>query len=199
MFKMSLSFSMLIGLGLSLSTPSEAKTPCSVNLMLNPSAKTGVQIFNAPNGKPILIVPPAEETFHMVHVVDLKKGWWKIDALGPDIGEKVSFDEAWVQIGNTESEHDDGEITSDKDGKPMLSTPVYAGPGYAKKTGGKMMLNVPVDLSGCKGPWLKFSQTRDGKTVAGWWAPEDQCPNSVTNCVNGDKGERTGVDDMGNR
>lgn len=46
--------------------------------------------------------------------------------------------------------------------------------------------------------WLKIRHTYQGKTLAGWWAPEDQCASVVTNCINGSSGEDTGTDSWGN-
>ena len=71
--------------------------------MLKNTAQSGVKIFSSPTGKPILIVPPAEETFHSISVIASQKEWWKIQVIYPDNGQTVSIDEAWVRIKDSES------------------------------------------------------------------------------------------------
>ena len=79
------------------------------------------------------------------------------------------------------------------------STPVYTSPTYAKKSGVRVHMDAKVEFVGCHGPWVKISHRDKGKHTLGWWAPEDQCPNTVTNCHKSDEGEKTGVDSDGNR
>jgi hypothetical protein len=80
-----------------------------------------------------------------------------------------------------------------------LTTPIYRAPTYSKKSGSQMHLKAKIAFLGCQGPWLQVSHQYNDVTTVGWGSPENQCPNSVMNGHKSNKGERTGVEDEGNR
>ena len=77
------------------------------------------------------------------------------------------------------------------------STPIYTGPTYAKKSGVRVHMDAEIEFVGCHGPWVKISHRYEGVHTLGWWAPEDQCTNTVTNCHKSEEGEMPGIDSYG--
>ena len=172
---------------------------CDISLRVEDTSKTGTNIRMEPKGTVLFALPQALETFHGLHVVGYKNGWWKLNKVYHELGSTIAIEEAWIHKSVATTGHDDGEMKADGQNGMMLTTPIYAGPTYAKKTGVLMNIKGKIEFIGCSGRWLHIKHQFAGKTTTGWWAPEDQCHNSVTNCLNGSKGEETGVDQEGNR
>jgi hypothetical protein len=177
--------------------PVSAKA-CRVVLVLETPTREAVPIHSKPGG-PVLFTDNwwEAEIFRTVRVVGYEKGWWKIDTSRLESAPKMAINEGWIRVSHTLFAIGDVEIGRMTGGR--YSTPIYTGPTYAKKSGVRVHKDAEIEFVGCHGPWVEISHRYEGTHTLGWWAPEDQCPNTVTNCHKSDEGEKTGVDSDGNR
>jgi hypothetical protein len=103
------------------------------------------------------------------------------------------MDGAWVNVGwvggcNTSESESGGWIHNADlrlgtrgytDGCGAYERPSYWAPVFSEFRGGS-----EGKVIGCSGAWLLHEhwETEDSEFCSGWLEPEDQCPNSVTNC-----------------
>jgi hypothetical protein len=172
--------------------------PCRVTLVLETPTHEATPIHSKPGG-PVLFTDNwwEAETFRTVRVIGHEKGWWKIDTTLLESAPQLAINEGWVRVSHTLFAIGDME-TGGMTGR-RYSTPIYTGPTYAKKSGVRVHMDAKIEFVGCHGPWVKISHRFEGVHTVGWWAPEDQCPNTVTNCHKSEDGEMTGIDSDGNR
>ena len=172
--------------------------PCGVVLVLETPTHEATPIHSEPGG-PVLFTDNwwEAETFRTVSVIGYEKGWWKIDTTHLESAPQMDINEGWIRVSHTLFSIGDMETGRMTGGR--YSTPIYTGPTYAKKSGVRVHKDAEIEFVGCHGPWVKISHRYEETHTLGWWAPEDQCPNTVTNCHKSDAGEKTGVDSDGNR
>lgn len=177
---------------------------CDVWFAIDDPDTTGTNIRSAPKGTVIMKIPFADDTFHSVHAVEFQNGWWKIDSVSFQSGKQTALKQAWIHNSVVTTGLDDGELYYDSegqnklvDGQYVLTTPIYTAPSYKSKSG--KVRQGSVQIIGCFKSWLKIVQTYKGEKTVGWWSPEDQCPNLVTNCCGSNSGEKTGTDLYGNQ
>jgi hypothetical protein len=180
---------------------------CRVVLVLQTPTREAVPIHATPEG-PVLFTDNwwEAETFRTVSVIGYEKGWWKIDTTLLESAPRMipnggwpsdPLIQGWIRVSHTFFAIGDMETGRMTGGR--YSTPIYTGPTYAKKSGVRVHEDAEIEFVGCHGPWVKISHRFEGVHTLGWWAPEDQCPNMVTNCHKSEEGEMTGIDSDGNR
>ena len=186
---------MLLNIGLLFLQPAKAETPCNLRLMVK-ADKGSTEIWSSPKGGLLFTLPVATYKNHTIEVIDQQSDWWRISSIGHELSPSMTLEEGWIRMSDTESGFGDGEYGP---GSSLLTTPIYSAASYAKKSGFLMHPKATIKLLSCKGPWLQINHQHNDITTIGWWAPEDQCPNSVTNCHKENKGELTGEDSNGYR
>lgn len=179
-------------------TVSAENEGCDIRLYISDNDPSGTNIRKSPKGAVLITLPLAKETFHGLHATEFKDGWWKVGQISHELGSEISINKGWLHNSVVETGLDDGEIVDDGLGKMRLNTPIYSQPSYKSKTGKFMKYDGKTEILGCSKMWLKIKHTYQGSSITGWWAPEDQCANPVSNCANGSSGENTGTDIWGN-
>ncbi len=192
-------YSMVLVLGFSSSLLAASEDDCDIRLYVSDPDAAGTNVRNGPGGQVAFIIPAAKETFHAIHAIEFKNGWWKIDRVDLEAGTGLSLSDAWIHGSVVRTSTDDGEIVDDGNGVVRMITPIYSQSRYQGRTGKYLMLDGTTEIIGCSRMWLKIKHTHNGSATIGWWSPEDQCPNPLTNCVNGSDGEMVGKDRWGNR
>jgi hypothetical protein len=174
---------------------------CSIDFYINDTDTSGTNIRVAPGGTIVSKIPYAKESFHSIHAVEFKNGWWKIDYIELEDDTEKTVLNGWIHKSVLGVDLDDGEFIENKDGTIKCITPIYSKPTYTVKSGLFMSGNTDGKriLTGCYGKWLKIKQIVDNDTISGWWAPEDRCSNPLTNCINTRAGEMSGIDEWGNK
>lgn len=172
---------------------------CNIEFHISDEDDDGTNIRNRPSGEVILVMPKAKETQHTVHASQLKGGWWRVERIHHEAGAEILVNNAWIHQSVLGTGVDDGEVITDENNNIRLITPIYSKPTYRSKSGQYMKLRGETEILGCTGMWLKVMHIHEGKSIIGWWAPEDQCSSTVTNCHNGSSGEETGTDIWGNK
>ena len=171
---------------------------CRVVLVLETPTHKAAPIHSKPDGTVLFTDNWWEaETFRTVRVIGYEEGWWKIDTTLLESAPQLATNEGWVRVSHTLFSI--GDVESGGMTGRRYSTPIYTGPTYAKKSGVRVHMDAGIEFVGCHGPWVKISHRYEGVHTLGWWAPEDQCPNTVTNCHKSEEGEMTGIDSDGNR
>lgn len=171
----------------------------SVLLSVSDEDPNGTNVRSTPRGE-IAFVIPWDSTgcdYSVVEAVEFREGWWRI----------VSVDgtprEGWIHNSVVYVGIDDGEfepLPGGANGEYIQNTPIYSKPTYSSPSGKRFERGGETKIIGCKGPWIKVRHTfTDGTVIVGWWAPEDRCESQLTSCCNSRNGERTGVDEWGNR
>lgn len=131
----------------------------------------GLNVRSGPSSKfkIVKVLPTQQPDAAMLEISAAQQGWVKISEVRKPSQELLFKGPGWVYA-------------------PLLATatrpssqqrvPLYQAPQLNSKVLGLLKAYETVPLLSCQGQWVKVKSTKG----AGWLAPENQCPNSVTTC-----------------
>jgi uncharacterized protein YecT (DUF1311 family) len=149
---------------------------CNAEAYIIDKDPNGLNVRNAPSGKGQIIsrIPYSDGT--IVHIIDAKKGWFKIDGWQEfNLSTKFNDDtEAWIYGKLLGLDIVGGGVT------------LYTQPSTQSPIKGKISRENYQEIKSlldCQDGWLLVNvKLKDGKKLRGWLAPEEQCANPVTTC-----------------
>ena len=115
----------------------------------------------------VISLDPAES---LVHIVEMKNGWGRIDKAEGHESGKTFNTKGWVSLRMV------AIATRGYDGKGV---PAWAAPGSAARSAGRFPSESEVELKNCRGDW-PLVRDRSGREA--WLRPEDACATALTYC-----------------
>lgn len=131
-----------------------------------------LQVYDKPNGNVIGDLTPAEETGHIVNIVDAKDSFFKIEFSFPE-ETNLKINHGWVKKGTL------GLVTRNYDGKKVN---LYSESDQSSPVSFSFDdVQVVQLLDVCNG-WAYVETFDNNKSNKGWLEPEMQCGNPMTTC-----------------
>jgi hypothetical protein len=148
---------------------------CNAEAIIIDEDPKGLNVRDAPSGKGQIISRIPYSDGSIVHIIDAKKGWFKIDGWEEFNLSATKFNddiEAWVY----------GKLLllGEKGGGITL----YTQPSTQSSIKGKVGIYPEIKkLLDCQDGWLLVEvKLENSKRLRGWLAPEEQCTNPVSTC-----------------
>lgn len=157
-------------LGLALAAPATA-APCDIWAYVTDQDPKGLNIRSGPGtGHKIAGVIARDPAESLVHIVEMKNGWGRIDkAEGHESG--ITFNtKGWVSL---------KLVAIGTRGYEGNGVSARKAAGTAHRVIGVFPSESEVRLRDCRGDW---AYVRDAKGREGWLAPEDACATALTTC-----------------
>ncbi|MEM9001141.1 MAG: hypothetical protein AAGB24_12830 [Bacteroidota bacterium] len=141
--------------------------------LLNPEDEDYLlQIYDKPNGNVIGNLPPAEETGHIINIIDSEGMFFRIEFSFP---EETSLKNkyGWVKKGTL------GLVTRNYDGQAVK---LYSQPSLNSSVSHTFEEVQIVKILEVCNDWAYVETFEDQKSSKGWLKPEMQCGNPLTTC-----------------
>lgn len=131
-----------------------------------------LNVYNKPEGEIIAKLPPAEEAGHIVNIVDIEKGFFKIEfEFIKETNLKSKY--AWVKKGTL------GLVTRNYDNKELN---LYDKPNIDSSVASVLKGEQIVKVLDVCNKWAYVETISQGDTKRGWLQPDMQCGNPYTTC-----------------
>ncbi|EDN69294.1 conserved hypothetical protein [Beggiatoa sp. PS] len=150
---------------------------CNAEAYIIDKDPKGLNVRDVPSGKGQIVSRiPYRVDGTTVHIIDAKKGWFKIDGWQEfNLSAKFNDDtEAWIYGKLLGLDIVGGGVT------------LYTQPSTQSSIKGKISPEVYENvkkLLDCQDGWLRVDvKLKNGKRLRGWLAPEEQCANPLTTC-----------------
>jgi uncharacterized protein YecT (DUF1311 family) len=150
---------------------------CNAEAYIIDEDPNGLNVRNAPSGNGQIISRiPYRVDGTTAHIIDAKKGWFKIDGWQEfNLSAKFNDDtEAWIYAKLLGLDIVGGGVT------------LYTQPSTQSPIKGKISPENYKEIKSlldCQEEWLLVEiKLKGGKRLKGWLAPEEQCANPLTTC-----------------
>ena len=183
-FRIIIAATLVMFLNLSFAMETNRPHRCEVSAFVIDKDPKGLNVRSAPNEDIISKIP--RKTYQLeeaiiVHIIDAKEDWLKIDQWSDSVTTATFNRDAWVygKLVATTIKSDSEESASGS------LTRIYAKPFPNAEVIGQMSAQgQTVNILDCNNQWvLIIGKTLDGTEVQGWLSPQGQCPNLIANCT----------------